>query len=322
MDISIILPSFNRCDDLRRCLLSIAKQKNCTAEIIVVDDGSTDSTVEMVKTEFPNTRLFRNEGNLGPGYARNVGIINAKGKYLLILDSDTELHHPLILANFIDFFQKHPDVGCVGGEIKQHNNSDDRVFGRLIAADGNSTPISISNRARNYAECDFLATCCCMLKTELAIKIGGLDHYYGFGAEDKDFGYRIKQAGYTNYVSADCAVKHHHSPGGRSLDETFKYQKTRMRFVLKCFPFGKKVYACLLWMWRAIFFYLTMPVKLSLYLIKGKPLVKENFLGGYMILKAFFENLVSIKEIKTTRTLNFLDPKEMRCYVRKSSKYK
>ena len=231
MDISIVLPTLNRSKELHQCILSLKKQNSCNFEIIVVDDGSLDSTSEMIESEFPDIRLIRNEINFGPGYSRNVGIIEAISDYVLFLDSDTELMHSSVLSNFLKFFQTHQKTGSLGGEIRNYKVKNDTVFGRLVVGDGDSKPVSVKNEIGNYQECDFLATCCCMVKKEIAIKIGGFDPYYGFGGEDKDFGWRIKQAGYKNYVSADCAAIHHHSPSGRSFDETFKYHKTRMRFV-------------------------------------------------------------------------------------------
>ena len=89
MNISVIIPTFNRCNSLRRALSSVMAQTYEPAEVIVIDDGSTDSTADMVRTEFSEVGYFFQE-NTGVSAARNVGIRRAKGQWLAFLDSDDE----------------------------------------------------------------------------------------------------------------------------------------------------------------------------------------------------------------------------------------
>lgn len=315
IDISIVIPTFNRSEDLYRCLLSLKNTQDYNIEIIVIDDNSTDFTVPMIHEKFPEVRLFINQINLGPSYARNIGINEAKGDYILFLDSDTRIEHTDILNNLIMFFKNHPETGTVGGELKINNSSADRVFGREISMDGNSRDRDIINEKGNFLECAFLATCCCMVRRELAQEIGGFDPYYGFGGEDKDFGYRINAEGYNNYVSADCAVAHYHSSEGRNPDETYRYHKTRMRFVLKCFPIDRTLIALIYWLSSIAVFYIILPFKLFFFMIRGKPVVRENLFGGLLIVRAFIENIRSFGEIKSARSINYLDPDKMEQFV-------
>jgi GT2 family glycosyltransferase len=312
--ISIVIPSYNRIDDLRHCLNSIRNQNNNEFEVIVVDDGSVDETNKIVKEEFPEARLLINEINCGPSYSRNVGIMEAKGKYTFFLDSDTILSRPNLLNNFIQFFNKHPDAGTVGGEIRVNDNPH-VVNGRMISLNGDSRSLSIRHKEGTFAECDFLATCCCMVKKDIAIGIGGFDPYYGFGGEDKDFGYRIKMAGYKNFVSSECAVEHRPSLVGRRFDETFRYYKTRIRFAIKNYSTPKVFISCILWLWEIFIFHILLPFKLTYFLLIRKKLVKENVIGGYMMIKALYENIISLREIMSARSKNFLKPNEINQYL-------
>ncbi|PKM12792.1 MAG: glycosyl transferase [Gammaproteobacteria bacterium HGW-Gammaproteobacteria-3] len=89
MNISVIIPTFNRCESLRRALLSVIAQSHAAREIIVIDDGSTDATATMLKAEFPEVAYyFQNNG--GVSAARNAGITRAKSTWLAFLDSDDE----------------------------------------------------------------------------------------------------------------------------------------------------------------------------------------------------------------------------------------
>ena len=87
--VSVIIPAYNRCQLLRRALLSVYKQTVQAEEIIVIDDGSTDGTEEMLGKEFPDVKYTFQE-NAGVSAARNLGIRQAKGEWLAFLDSDDE----------------------------------------------------------------------------------------------------------------------------------------------------------------------------------------------------------------------------------------
>ncbi len=87
--ISIIIPTFNRVDLLKRALESVYKQTVSGYEVIVIDDGSIDDTAKMLQAEFPLVRYYYQE-NKGVSSARNIGLKQAKGEWLAFLDSDDE----------------------------------------------------------------------------------------------------------------------------------------------------------------------------------------------------------------------------------------
>ncbi len=89
LKVSIIIPVYNRCVLLKRALESVATQTFSDYEVIVVDDGSTDETADMIKTFFPDVRYFK-QPNKGVSSARNKGLLEAKGEWLAFLDSDDE----------------------------------------------------------------------------------------------------------------------------------------------------------------------------------------------------------------------------------------
>lgn len=95
MNFSVIIPTFNRCELLPRALDSVVAQTHSVAEIIVVDDGSTDDTARMLASDYPQVRLLK-QANKGVSAARNLGLRHAKGEWIALLDSDDEwLPHKL-----------------------------------------------------------------------------------------------------------------------------------------------------------------------------------------------------------------------------------
>jgi GT2 family glycosyltransferase len=89
MNISVVIPTYNRCELLRRALLSVFSQTLLPAEVAVIDDGSTDGTNAMILKEFPEVAYYRQE-NCGVSSARNIGIHHTTGDWLAFLDSDDE----------------------------------------------------------------------------------------------------------------------------------------------------------------------------------------------------------------------------------------
>jgi len=107
MKISVVIPTYNRCELLQRALRSVFSQNRLPAEVIVVDDGSTDETVAMLNKVFPQV-ITVHQANGGVSRARNLGIQHASGDWLAFLDSDDEwlpgkLHQQLsALADNLD----------------------------------------------------------------------------------------------------------------------------------------------------------------------------------------------------------------------------
>lgn len=111
-DVSVIVPAYNSERTLRPCLRSVLAQTHPPAEVIVVDDHSTDHTREIAR-EFP-ILLIEQSLNRGPAAARNLGIRHSRHPVLFFVDSDGDLA-PDAIANALRILGEHPDVGCVHG---------------------------------------------------------------------------------------------------------------------------------------------------------------------------------------------------------------
>lgn len=118
-NVSIILPTYNRASYLNRSVDSIINQTHTNWELLIIDDGSTDETLSLVKVylnRFPNVRYFFHE-NRGAAYSMNVGMQNAKGDFITFLGSDDEYleHH---LAERVDFLKNNLKVDLLHSPAK------------------------------------------------------------------------------------------------------------------------------------------------------------------------------------------------------------
>lgn len=126
MNVSVVIATYNRCDSLRRCLHAVVAQTLPPLEVIVVDDASTDATVQMVEQEFPAVKMVSSSANRGPAVARNAGIRLASGDLVAFTDDDC-VPPDNWLASLVAGFREFPGVVGVSGyqeagdELVAHN---------------------------------------------------------------------------------------------------------------------------------------------------------------------------------------------------------
>ena len=119
--VSVIIPTFNRKELIRYTLDSLAEQYHpgVAIEVIVVDDGSTDGTREVIQTKYPTIKFLNNTGK-GASAARNTGLKEAQGKYVMYLDSD-DLAGPGYFQEKIEFLEENASIDAVYGDYDNFN---------------------------------------------------------------------------------------------------------------------------------------------------------------------------------------------------------
>lgn len=117
--VSVIMPVYNRAEFLDRSITSILNQRLSDFEFIIIDDGSTDNTPNILKKyakQDNRIRILTNKKNKGISFSRNLGLANARGKYIAVMDSD-DMSFPWRLSDTVNFLETHPNITSVSGNI-------------------------------------------------------------------------------------------------------------------------------------------------------------------------------------------------------------
>ena len=255
MQLSVIIVNYNVKNLLRDCLLSVQKAAHSIdTEIIVVDNTSSDGSVEMLKAEFKDVKLIANTQNLGFSKANNQGIAQAQGQYILLLNPDT-LVYENTFEDCLKFSTQTNNCGGIGVQMLDANNQflkeSKRGFptpwaslcrlsflNKLFpnSALFNGYYLGHLSKDENH-QAEVLAGAFIWLKKSIIDEVGGLDEAYFMYGDDIDLSYRIQQAGYQNYYIGTVPILHYK---GESTDKySFKYIE---RFYGAMKIFSKKHY--------------------------------------------------------------------------------
>ena len=203
---SVVVPTHNRKALLRRCLRALVHQQYPDYEIIVVDDGSTDGTGDMVQREFPQVRYIRQEPTLGPAAARNRGVHVARGEIVAFTDDDC-VPPPDWLARLAQGFADYPQAAAVGG-IQEASEQVLRT--RVLAR----YERFVTRRVYGLGEAPVVGspapggTNNLAVRRDLLLEIGGFDETFPVAAgEDADLLRRLAKRGYVT-VTLPLKVTH------------------------------------------------------------------------------------------------------------------
>lgn len=227
--LSIVIVNYNTRDLLFKCLKSIQTSSDSSLlEIIVVDNASNDNSVEMIEKYFPDVILVRNRKNMGFAYANNQGIRYSKGKYIILLNSDTEIVAKDFFKRIVYFFKKHPRCGIIGPLIRDsEGNIQNSVcpFPSLYTVSMQMSGLSyffpgniyfspfrefvLNKKYTKIHEVDWVSGACLCFRRELLDTVGLLDDNFFLYYEETDFCWRVRRKGWKIYFIPVEGCVHH-----------------------------------------------------------------------------------------------------------------
>ena len=253
MDLSVIIVNYNVKYFLEQCLCSVQKAyRNIEAEILVVDNNSTDGSREYLLPKFPSVNFTWNSCNEGFAKANNQALAAANGEYILFLNPDTIVPEDCF-DKCINFFKANPGAGALGVHMIDGNGKFLKESKRAFPSPATSlyklTGLAkLFPRSKLFAkyylghlpeeenhEVDVLAGAFMMIPRAVLKTTGGFDEIFFMYGEDIDLSYRIQKAGFKNYYFAETTIMHFkgESTGKGSLKYTRQFYKAMNLFVKK-----------------------------------------------------------------------------------------
>ncbi|MBD0381613.1 glycosyltransferase family 2 protein [Paenibacillus sedimenti] len=223
---SIIIPTYNEKTLLRDCIYSIRQHTDVPYEIIVVDNGSTDGTLEfLLQEEIPFVSFY---GNRGFPAACNAGMKLSKGSAILLLNNDVLLT-PNWLRHMLDCLYHQEDIGIVG-PMSNYASGRQKIQEAYTNLDDMTRKYN-GQKKGTYIEVRRLIGFCFLFKREVMQKIGLLDERFSPGHyEDDDYCYRARQAGYRLMIAEDTFIFHYGSASfGKKSKDQFRQIVERSR---------------------------------------------------------------------------------------------
>lgn len=261
-DISVIIVNWNTRKYLVECIDSLKKTtKQSSLEIIVVDNGSTDGSQAALAVTHPDVRLIQNATNLGFAKANNIGIVEAKGRYVCLVNTDI-VALDTCLDDMLLYADSHPEIGTLGPktvdeDLKLRPNC--RKFPTLLNAAADHLLLkklfpfvpafegrTLKEKTYEYThEAEVLSGCFLLVRRVALDAVGLLDERFFFYGEDTDWSKRFHDAGWKNvFLSEACAI---HYGGATTSAYPIKYYLTMEKADMTYWGKHRSVLACILY---------------------------------------------------------------------------
>lgn len=243
LDLTVVIPSYNTRDLMEQALRTVEEASaEMSVEVIVVDNASHDGSQQMVQERFPEVTLICNDSNLGFAGANNLAFKRARGRHVLLLNSDT-IVRPDTLRTMVGFLDEHPDAGAAGCKVLNPDGTLQldcrRAFPTPSAAiyklSGLSRLFPKSERFARYnlsyldedeiAEVDALSGSCMLVRRQTLQQVGGLDEAYFMYGEDLDWCFRMRAAGWKIFYVPTTEIIHFRGQSGRSRALRVQFRK-------------------------------------------------------------------------------------------------
>jgi GT2 family glycosyltransferase len=241
--VTVVVVNWNGRDHLETCLGSLLAQELAGVEVILVDNGSIDGSVDFVRERFGNrVRIITHDSNLGYSRGLNDGIRAARGRYVMALNNDTEMA-PGCLAALVETADRHPNVGSLATKILSYSNR--LVFdnvGHVLYPDGLSRGrgrLEIDRGQYDVEEEILLPSgCAALLRRAMLADVGLFDDDLFAYCDDTDLGLRARLAGWRCRYVPGAVIYHKYSAATAAYSplKAFLVERNRAWVAVKCLP--------------------------------------------------------------------------------------
>ncbi len=240
--VTVIVLNFNGRKHLAGCLPSLIEldyPRECL-ELMVVDNGSTDSSAEFVQSHFPQVRVVRSDTNLGFAAGNNLGARKAHGRYVVFLNNDMRVDSRFV-KGLLKAIESDPEAVCAGAKILNWDGSRFDFAGSAAHFSGRAYQVGLGMPFAEslYAETRPILFSCggaMMVDCQVFVAADGFDEDYFIYYEDMDLGWRLWVLGYKVIFAPDAVAYHHHHGTMRSVSEHRKevlYHRNALYSVIK-----------------------------------------------------------------------------------------
>ena len=245
--VSVIIVNWNGRDDLDECLKSLKVSKYKNLEIIVVDNGSTDESMDLVKNKYKCVKLIENKENMGFAGGNDVGVKFASGKFIYLLNNDAIICENSI-ASLVQIMEKDPSIGCCGSKIYlEHDRTLINCAGHEVDVVGFLWARGSMEKDKgnyNHREDIFMSSACSlMIRKDFIDQYGLFDESIFMYGDELELAVKVWGAGYKIVFEPQSIVYHKQSKGS---SEKFTYMPTsfkqyyanrnRAKILFKYFP--------------------------------------------------------------------------------------
>jgi hypothetical protein len=322
--VSVIIVNHNGIDFVDTCLRSVLSSQYKNFEIIFVDNGSTDASLEYVKKTFGNKtklKFVENSTSVGPAVGRNRGARVSSGKYLVFLDNDTQVDQNCI-AELTQVLEKDNSIGAAQAKLLRMNSNLYDCAGDYLGPLG--FLIERSRGAKDTGQFDFIAdilsakSAASIIRRDLFERIRGFDEDYYMYLEETDLSWRVWLAGYRVVFIPGAVVYHAFNTPKKDFKKYYpsyivRYYGCRnyITTLIKNLQF-KSLIAILpphifSWLVMAVLFSLKGNIEGSFYILKG---IFWNILNMNILISKHKANNTMIRKIRDEELLDKLKSKE------------
>lgn len=265
----VLVLNWNGYPDTIRCLQSLKSLTYKNAAVVVIDNASTDRSVERIKAAYSLVNILVNQDNLGFAGGNNVGIkyaLKQGADYIWLLNNDTEVH-PEALGKMIEVAEADPTIGMVGSRIFHLEQRDKLLFagGKINWFAGWCRHDTQHSSEEKFRDVDFITGCSLLVRRNVVESIGLLDENFFLYFEDADWSIRARKAGFRLVVAPASIVWHKEMGSIKGRSPAHEYYVTRNNLL-----FMKKHGSPWLWLTFAPAFALKIAIKIVIFSLGGK----------------------------------------------------